>query len=205
LKRIYKIIQKSTNHTDLRRKWNELQCLLQDRFQISLPTLSLSDDDPEKLKDDDSEMASLNDDDLNEWDNDNNLQPLSLNDGDDKDMSSDELEDADENLLSFCTSKQQKETIMREYMEDDDEQPVIVSMEEYELSMTRIQTFDQRDYIDKEQEQKYSKMYPFLFAAQQQNHEDIVMACARIIEDGSDDLLIREATAYLNDVEANRF
>ena len=185
-----------------------MQSLLHDRFNISLPALSLSNDDPEKLKDDDdSEMGSLNDDndDLNEWDNDDNLQSLSLKDEDGKDVAFDEPEDLDENISSFSKSNQKKKSLMRAYMEDDDdEQPVIVPMEEYELSMTRIQTFGRKDYIDEKQEQKYSKSYPFLFAAQQQNHEDIVMTCARILEDDNDDLLIREATAYLNDVEAKR-
>jgi A1 cistron-splicing factor AAR2 len=43
--------------------------------------------------------------------------------------------------------------------------------------------------------------YPFLFAAIS-NDEDIVMACARILDEQRDVTLVREAAAYLEDVEA---
>ena len=84
-------------------------------------------------------MESLNDDndDLNEQDNDDNSQSLSLKDEDGKDVAFDELEDLDENISSFSKLNQKKKSLMREYMEDDDDkQLVIVPMEEYELSMT---------------------------------------------------------------------
>jgi A1 cistron-splicing factor AAR2 len=50
---------------------------------------------------------------------------------------------------------------------------------------------------------QFRGQYPFLFAAVS-NDEDIIMACARILDEQRDVTLVREAAAYLEDVEAKR-
>jgi len=49
----------------------------------------------------------------------------------------------------------------------------------------------------------HSVTYPFLFAAIS-GDEDIVMTCARILDEQTDVTLVRQAAAYLEEVEANK-
>lgn len=85
--------------------------------------------------------------------------------------------------------------------EEEDDGPVIVTMEEIEESMERNasskRTFQSDEYRERRDE------YPFLFAAISEN-EDVVMACARILDEQNDATLVREAASYLERVEAHR-
>lgn len=88
----------------------------------------------------------------------------------------------------------------------EDDGPVIVPTEEVEASMSRsslenLQTQKYSTGQDKNHEHRLS--YPLLFAAMAP-HEDIVMTCARILDAGNDVSLVREAAAFLEDVEAHR-
>jgi A1 cistron-splicing factor AAR2 len=90
---------------------------------------------------------------------------------------------------------------------NDEDGPVIVPSDEVEASISRSS-------LNAQYSQKYSKQmneeneqhrqeYPLLFAAITP-HEDVVMACARILDAGNDVSLVREAAAYLEEVEAYR-
>jgi A1 cistron-splicing factor AAR2 len=90
---------------------------------------------------------------------------------------------------------------------DDEDGPVIVPNDEVEASISRSSLDAQYSQkygvqINKDIEQ-HRKEYPLLFAAVTP-HEDVVMACARILDAGNDVSLVREAAAYLEDVEAYR-
>jgi A1 cistron-splicing factor AAR2 len=99
-------------------------------------------------------------------------------------------------------------------LDDDDEEemndedgPVIVPSDEVEASISRSSLNAQYSQkysgqMRKENEQ-HRQEYPLLFAAITP-HEDVVMACARILEAGNDVSLVREAAAYLEEVEAYR-
>lgn len=87
---------------------------------------------------------------------------------------------------------------------DDDSGPVIVPNEEVEASLARSseQKLESR-YPVQEYSQEYRKAYPLLFASLTPQ-EDILMACARILDEASDVSLVRQAAAYLEEVESNK-
>jgi A1 cistron-splicing factor AAR2 len=84
--------------------------------------------------------------------------------------------------------------------EEDDEAPVVVSSEEIEASFARSvgSPFKYQTYPASERHQ-----FPLLFAAVMP-HEDVLMTCARALDNASDVSLVREAAAYLEQVESNR-
>ena len=104
--------------------------------------------------------------------------------------------------------------------EDDEDGPVIVPFDDVEASYARSeenrkflmhhrsppmdgdnldpQNLDNRN-IDLLQQ--YRKSYPLLFASVM-DREDVLMACARILDEKNDVSLVREAAAYLEEVEA---
>jgi A1 cistron-splicing factor AAR2 len=93
-------------------------------------------------------------------------------------------------------------TDMREES-DDDGGPVIVPNDEVEASLARLEKSPRScaplvEYSDQDR-----GAYPFLFAAKLQ-HEDVLMTCARVLDDANDVSLVREAAAYLEEVEAKR-
>ena len=88
---------------------------------------------------------------------------------------------------------------------DSDSGPVVVPFDEVEASIARssqrirpgVPTF-LTEYPEQERE-----TYQLLFAAKME-HEDILMVCARILDEANDVSLVREAAAYLEEVEAKR-
>ncbi len=100
-------------------------------------------------------------------------------------------------------------------MDDDDDVdedgPVIVPYEEVQACMDRSSSLTSNAIQSKtsgshETNNLLEEKYPFLFAATiaTQSKEDILMTCARILDEQSDVTLVREAAAYLEEIEANR-
>jgi hypothetical protein len=102
-----------------------------------------------------------------------------------------------------------------EYEYNRDDLPVVVSVEEIEESLTRSQNYmnELRPYsqvtsetstVDKIDREVLRESYPLLLAAMDSSsgREDIMMTCARVLYDAVDVSLVREAAAYLEDVEA---
>ena len=92
--------------------------------------------------------------------------------------------------------------------EDEEDGPVIIPYNEVEASMARSSsqpTQASKMWKESNQQQHYhhNKEYPLLYAAMTVD-EDEVMACARILDEAKDVSLVREAAAYLEEVEANR-
>lgn len=83
--------------------------------------------------------------------------------------------------------------------------PVIVPYKEIEASLDRSSLLSNQKHfsIDESARNKnLERAYPCLFAAKATNpHEDIFMTCARILESASDVSLVREAAAYLEELE----
>ena len=89
--------------------------------------------------------------------------------------------------------------------ENDDEEdgPVMIPYDKIEASLARYSSdATKRLEVGAEQQQKKAE-YPLLFAAISPV-EDEVMACARILDEAKDVSLVREAAAYLEEVEAHR-
>ena len=96
--------------------------------------------------------------------------------------------------------------------EDDDEGPIIVPMEEIEASLAR--SSQEQEYLSRHttslnaySDDNHSDdvtsaihQYPLLFSSKR-NHEDILMTCARILDEKNDVSLVREAASYLEKVE----
>ena len=91
----------------------------------------------------------------------------------------------------------------QDYDEDDDEDaPVVVSAEEVEASLARSSaaaTSGTSPTLSSE----IQRAYPLLTAAILP-HEDVLMTCARILDEKRDVSLVREAAAYLEEVEQHR-
>jgi len=111
--------------------------------------------------------------------------------------------------------------------EDEDEDgPVIVPFDEVEASIARsspsqsntLHAITRMDVdgpttnrkkspaTDESERERHGDQYPLLFAAQTtvEDHSDILMTCARILDERTDVSLVREAAAYLEEVEARR-
>lgn len=89
-------------------------------------------------------------------------------------------------------------------IDDDDgsEGPMIVDTDDYEAALQRNQQSNRAFstssiYYTPE----IAKNYPILWAAKQ-DHEDLVMTCARALEEANDVSLVRQAADYLQQVEA---
>jgi len=103
------------------------------------------------------------------------------------------------------------EEIDSESNDDDQEGPVIVPYDQVEASIARssleAKQFEKLHFRQHSQQIPecgvYRKKYPLLYAAMAPQ-EDEVMACARILEEAKDVSLVREAAAYLEEVEAFR-
>lgn len=84
----------------------------------------------------------------------------------------------------------------------DSDGPIVVSNDEVQASLARLSqarpTNTPTEYSIQERDG-----YPLLFAAKL-DHEDVLMACARILDEKNDVSLVREAAAYLEEVEAKR-
>lgn len=86
--------------------------------------------------------------------------------------------------------------------DSDDEAPVMVPSEEIEASIARQQPIPlSKNSIGQNHPDAHKCRYPLLFASMQ-SHEDIMMTCARILDERIDVSVVREAAAYLEEVEA---
>jgi A1 cistron-splicing factor AAR2 len=103
-----------------------------------------------------------------------------IDDDDDDDDDDDEMEDGDD---------------------EDEDAPVVVAAEEVHASLARSSTaVSKRKRLDVPIE--IQKVYPLLVAAIMP-HEDILMTCARALDEQRDVSLVRQAAAYLEEVEQN--
>ena len=88
--------------------------------------------------------------------------------------------------------------------DDDEDGPVIVSSAEIEASMTRSSSAFVIGGVSNGKATKQLRMeYPLLAAAMMPS-EDVLMTCARALDEKTDVSLVREAAAYLEEVEDNR-
>jgi hypothetical protein len=84
--------------------------------------------------------------------------------------------------------------------DDDEDEPLVVATDVYQASLQRIAAFPSTEYSLHED---IRKKYPLLAAAMTPT-EDIVMACARVLDMANDVSLVREAAHYLEHVEGKR-
>jgi len=88
--------------------------------------------------------------------------------------------------------------------DDDEDGPVVVSSEDIEASMARSSTIDPGTTKESmEASNQLRREYPFLAAAMMPS-EDVLMTCARVLDEKKDVTLVREAAAYLEEVEQKR-
>ena len=87
--------------------------------------------------------------------------------------------------------------------ETDDDAPVVVDSEEIEAALARSNRAHSSVELPHEYSVELRQKYPLLFAAIMQN-EDVLMTCARALDEALDVSLVREAAAYLEEVEAQR-
>lgn len=111
-----------------------------------------------------------------------------------------ELKDASISLSAILSkfSDQDEQGPSIELDSDEDDRPVVVSMEDYKASMSRSIPPKSTQSND-----EHKLRYPILFAAILP-HEDVIMACARALDQQVDVSLVREAARYLQEVEDRR-
>lgn len=83
---------------------------------------------------------------------------------------------------------------------DDEDGPVVVSSEDIRESLARI-VHEEGNAHQIQYPSHIRCKFPLLFAAKM-SHEDILMTCARALDEKNDVSLVREAAAYLEDIEA---
>mmetsp|Transcript_27837 Transcript_27837/g.67090 ORF Transcript_27837/g.67090 Transcript_27837/m.67090 type:complete len:626 (+) Transcript_27837:64-1941(+) len=158
----------------------ELRRLVRDRFGVDL-------------------SSPKNDGDDGDADADMEIDALGISLGEDN------RDDPDNMTMMESLNNQQDDE------DDDDEEdgPTIVPYNQIEASLARSSL--QSSYETKRREELSSSMggshreeYPLLYAAMSASGEDEVMACARILDEAKDVSLVREAAAYLEEVEACR-
>jgi A1 cistron-splicing factor AAR2 len=89
--------------------------------------------------------------------------------------------------------------------ESDDDAPIVVSLEEVEASLERSAELRTSFRHFSSYSPSLRRKYPLLFAAMDSNtQEDVLMTCARILDEKTDVSLVREAAAYLEQVEAKK-
>eukprot|EP00545_Synedropsis_sp_CCMP1620_P010473 CAMPEP_0119020376 /NCGR_PEP_ID=MMETSP1176-20130426/23933_1 /TAXON_ID=265551 /ORGANISM="Synedropsis recta cf, Strain CCMP1620" /LENGTH=193 /DNA_ID=CAMNT_0006974793 /DNA_START=85 /DNA_END=666 /DNA_ORIENTATION=+ len=106
-----------------------------------------------------------------------------------------------QNEQAECGTFKPHENNPMEEEHDSDDGPMIVSVEECEASLARSAGCPnpaKRGYPP-----EHPRKYPFLFASIQP-HEDVLMACSRALDMHVDVSLVREAAAYLEEVEAHK-
>jgi len=82
---------------------------------------------------------------------------------------------------------------------DNEDNPVIVSLENVEAALARDQA--KPAYSRVEYPLHIRERFPILFSAMM-HHEDVLMTCARALDEAKDVSLVREAAAYLEQVES---
>jgi A1 cistron-splicing factor AAR2 len=95
------------------------------------------------------------------------------------------------------------DAVMGEESDNDSDGPIVVSTNEIEASITRSSQRPRIPFAPVEYSKDERESYPLLFAAKLE-HEDILMACSRILDEKNDVSLVREAASYLERVEAKR-
>lgn len=85
-------------------------------------------------------------------------------------------------------------------VDDDEDGPVVVPFNEIEASIDRSSKLPKLSVVRDDTKSIYSSKYPFLFASMIED-EDILMTCARILDEKSDVTAVREAASYLEEVE----
>jgi A1 cistron-splicing factor AAR2 len=80
---------------------------------------------------------------------------------------------------------------------DEEDAPIIVSTQDIEASLARSSAYANNN---NQVPMEIRQTYPLLVAAMMPQ-EDILMACARALDDAADVSLVREAAAYLEQVE----
>jgi hypothetical protein len=105
------------------------------------------------------------------------------------------------------TEKEGKDPMNVDSDDDDDEDgPVVVSNEDVEASFARSSEISQQmatPVTDPAYPESVRQQYPLLFAAVMP-HEDVLMTCARALDNASDVSLVREAAAFLEQVEIQK-
>jgi hypothetical protein len=84
-----------------------------------------------------------------------------------------------------------------EDLDEESDPPVILTSDEIEAAMDRTKNTTPQKASDG----GIRALYPLLFAATLE-HEDVLMACARLLDESIDASLLREVTNYLENVEA---
>ncbi len=99
-----------------------------------------------------------------------------------------------------CIDRDSFKSEEEEYSDEDC--PIVVPFEEVEASIDRSSNEKSRfSGLGDDKKSIYSSKYPFLFASIMED-EDILMTCARILDEKSDVTAVREAALYLEEVEA---
>ena len=102
-----------------------------------------------------------------------------------------------------CIDRDRFQSEEEEYSDEDC--PIVVPFEEVEASIDRSSNEKSRfSGLGDDKKSIYSSKYPFLFASIMED-EDILMTCARILDEKSDVTTVREAALYLEEVEAGSF
>ena len=187
----------------------KLKRLLCDRFGLDLSKMTNKDvdyvdvDHDDDYVDDDMESDAL-------WSTTGNDY---VNDEEDTDEILADLQQYEGNthhLESMDNGTAKDNSNNNEEDEDDDDGPVIIPYEDVEASIARSTLLTSCETINQQQlrqvgkaQQQQCEKYPLLYAAMSSG-EDEVMACARILDEARDVSLVREAAAYLEEVEAHR-
>lgn len=88
--------------------------------------------------------------------------------------------------------------------DDDSDGPVVVDMEDVEASLARSSASHQFPHVSVTSLPfTVTTKYPLLVAAIQP-HEDILMTCARALDEKKDVSLVREAAGYLQEIEQRK-
>jgi len=105
--------------------------------------------------------------------------------------------------VSECISDTKIPNYESDEAEDDEDGPMIVSEEDVKASLARSAGVTMRETNLSEEDKIDRQSYPLIFAAMTPQ-EDILMTCARVLDEATDVSLVREAAAYLEDVESKR-
>ena len=127
---------------------------------------------------------------------------LEVHDDDDDDDDAnddDQHDDDDEDDERFDESMYQG----GDSSEDDSDGPVVVDMKDVQASLARSSQSPFPNPSRTSLPCRVVEKYPLLVAAIQP-HEDILMTCARALDEKQDVSLVREAAAYLEEIEQRK-
>eukprot|EP00978_Attheya_sp_CCMP212_P034842 scaffold148415_cov52-Attheya_sp.AAC.5 len=142
--------------------------------------------------DDDMQTKEMDSDD----DDEENVMEIDVNDGS-------AGTDISTTLHTKITADSPKQMAQMDSDDEEEDGPAVVPYDEVEASMERTAAIPPTPKKYEEDAKRYQNAYPLLFAATTPQ-EDVVMACARILSDATDVSLVREAAAYLEEVEAKQ-